>query len=159
MEKADYFSVTYDYLLTLSTGPFSPEYADSVVDNPSRITGIIFTYKIGEGTVNEEMEQDLLNMGINSDVSRAAATSGGQFKEEFYFIGRIANYDEIKEFLGEPEERFERYAVSHDESGNIIDIRPIYSNEEVIPVKDQEELKSIYFQKTGKNFPAAGIRM
>ena len=164
MEKIDFFDITKDNILTLFEGTYSPEYAEEVIGDTSRITGIRFFYKTDQGTVNTEMEQELLNAGYDPEIAKITATRGEKFKSEFYFIGKIVGFDEVQSIVGDSEEKYEKYAISYDENGNICDIRPIFDDtEKVIPVKDQAELEAVYFQKTGKTLsivtPNSGIKM
>ena len=164
MEKIDYFEIAENNSLTVFSGVYSPEYAEEVIENPSRITGIRFVYKTEQGTVNAKMEQELLKEGYDSDVAKLTATRGEKFKSEFYFVGKIVGFDEVQSIVGDSEKKFEKYAVSYDENGDVFDIRPIFSDiETVIPVKDQAELETVYFQKTGKSIsigaPSSGKTM
>ena len=148
MEKFAYFDVACDNSFLFISG-LSPQFVDKAIEDTTRIT---FVYKTGDGDANEEMKREMLERGFDSEVSKLTATRGETFKSKLYFIGKIVTFDEIKNLIGEKNEKYEKYAVSCDESGNIYGIKPIFNDmEEVIPVKDASELEIIYSQITGEN--------
>ena len=87
----------------------------------------------------------------------------GDYEKSSYFIGRITDYEEVKDFINKssksfnagsdyaPNGKVEKFKVTYDENGNICDVDAIYSmDEKVFPVNDSKELENVYYQITGK---------
>lgn len=131
-----------------------PKFIDEGLYDTTGVTAIRFSFKTYKSSRNEDVANKAETLGLDESLVKAIAQES-DYSEEFYFIGNIVGYDEVKKRFDKiPEDyRDSKFAVTYDDSGNIIDCRVL--EKDMHPVQSKEELYEIYFNITGYNFPVS----
>ena len=150
MEKLVNIGVTHNNSLHMYQGGLSPKTIDSDGVDKTNITGIRFDYELRSEDIDEEYIKSLTDLGVKEEDARKQTSRIVGYKTKFYFIGKVLPYEELKDILKSNPSKDGKYAVTYDESGNIIDIRETVEGEEYIPVSSASELEEAYHQLTGQ---------
>lgn len=159
MNKLMYCNVRKDNHLNMYESSVKPSrlMEDAGLEDVSSITGIEFVYQTSDGIINEETKQRVIEEGFSQEISELAATNNETFYSEFYFIGDVVEFEEVKLLLKKDVDlskyKDKKIAISYRD-GEIFDMRPIFDDRnKVYAVQSLEELASIYSEKTGVEFP------
>ena len=156
-----YFTVMVDGFLNCQVGSFSLDYASEIlpqVVGNKRITGIEFIYESEENETNESVKEEAIKRGFSEEDADMVSTSPTDIVKKLYFIGKLANREEIQKITGQsiPEDLKDCsvFAISpFNKDSQMYQIYPILGPKTVISVKDEDELWAKYEEETGQKRP------